>query len=92
MGGTLVLVGAVFPTVPVSLLPEQIVSPQLTVRGIHNDAPRHLVQAVEFLTAQHPRYPFASLVREWHSLSDIPAVLSQPHRLPAIRINLHPAR
>jgi len=92
MGGTLVLVGAVFPTAPVSLLPEQIVRRQLTVRGIHNYAPRHLVQAVEFLSAQHQRYPFASLVREWHSLSDIPAVLSQPHRPPAIRIGLRPTR
>lgn len=76
IGGVCVLVGAVFPTDPLSVLPEQIVRRQLTLRGIHNYAPRHLDRAVEFLTQQHASFPFESLVSEWHSLDAIPDVLA----------------
>ncbi len=72
IGGTLVLVGSVFPTPAVPVLPEQIVRRQLTLKGVHNYAPRHLLQAVEFLATNHQRYPFASLVSQWLPLAAVP--------------------
>ena len=59
LGGTLVLVGAVFPCPPVGLALEQIVRRNLTLRGIHNYAPHHLQAAVQFLAAHHQTYPLA---------------------------------
>lgn len=36
MGGHLILVGAVFPVPRISILPEQLIQRQLTIRGCHN--------------------------------------------------------
>lgn len=68
IGGTLVLVGAVFPSRPISLEMEQIVRRHLTLRGIHNYAPRHLATAVRFL-AESRALSFDSLVGRWLPLS-----------------------
>ena len=57
IGGTVILVGSVFPTRAVPIAPEQIVRRCLTVRGMHNYAPRHLGAALEFLAA-NPALPF----------------------------------
>lgn len=61
IGAVLVLVGSVFPAGTVDLDPEQVVRRMLTVRGVHNYAPRHLLEAVDFLRdADHGA--FAALV------------------------------
>ncbi|VTR91035.1 alcohol dehydrogenase : Phosphonate catabolism associated alcohol dehydrogenase OS=Planctomyces limnophilus (strain ATCC 43296 / DSM 3776 / IFAM 1008 / 290) GN=Plim_1903 PE=4 SV=1: ADH_N: ADH_zinc_N [Gemmata massiliana] len=71
VGGTAVWVGAVFPTPPVSIEPETIVRRCLTVTGIHNYAPRDLASAVEFLAANHTRFPFAELVSKSFPLAEV---------------------
>src|SRR5262249_49856991 len=48
IGGTVVLIGAVFPSRPVPLLMEQVVRRCLTLRGMHNYAPRNLQAAIDF--------------------------------------------
>lgn len=76
IGGTAVLVGAVFPGPPAGIVPEQIVRRQLTLRGIHNYAPRHLEQAVAFLAGAVGRWPLEDLVTDWLPLEEIgPAFL-----------------
>ncbi len=70
IGGRYALVGSVFPTRPVALLPEKIVRRQLTLCGVHNYLPADLVVAVGFLAAWHHRYPFADLVEETFSLAE----------------------
>ena len=67
LAGRLILVGGVFPTRPVPLLMEQIIRRHLTITGIHNYAPHHLHQAVDFLS-HASAYPFDSLVSNWVSL------------------------
>ncbi len=42
----------------------------MTVRGVHNYAPRHLQTAIKFL-ARNPQYPFGSLVSSWRPLVEI---------------------
>ncbi len=89
LGGTLVLVGSVFPGEPVPIAMEQIVRRQLTIRGIHNYAPRHLQQAVDFLAANHSQFPFAELVTEWFDLKDVAQAFSRSGG-EAIRIGVRP--
>ena len=48
-GGTLVLVGAVYPAGPVAISQEDIVWRMLTIKGLHNYAPVDLASAVNFL-------------------------------------------
>ncbi len=90
MGGQLVLVGAVFPVPPISLLPERIVRRQLTLRGVHNYRSEHLRMAVEFLTSFGSGFPFADLVSSWHGLSQVESLVQ--HGLPAnvVRVGVKP--
>lgn len=69
-GGRVVLVGAVYPAPPVGLVLEQIVRRNLVLHGIHNYAPPHLVEAVEFLAEAGQQYPWSELVSQWFPLSE----------------------
>jgi len=90
VGAAVHLVGSVFPAGCVLFDPEHLVRRQATVRGIHNYAPRHLAQAVEFLEAGHDRYPFAELVNAWHPLAGISAAFRSAIDSRAIRIGVRP--
>ena len=54
---------------PAALPLEQIVRQNLTLRGIHNYAPRHLHAGVQFLTKNHKQYPLAQIVSRWLPLT-----------------------
>ncbi len=76
-GGVVVLAGSVFtaPAVPVSA--ETIVRRLLTIRGVHNYRPEHLLEAVRFLErADHDL--FASLVGEIVAFDEAPRALTTP--------------
>jgi len=55
---------------------ERIVRRNLTLQGIHNYAPRHLQQAVDFLTTARDRFPFREVVRHCYPLQDIKQVVA----------------
>lgn len=87
------LVGAVFPTAPVPLELEQVVRRQLTLRGVHNYAPRHLERAVVFLEQVWRQVPFASLVGPWIALSEVSQAFELGGRGESIRVGVTmPAR
>ncbi|MCA9121438.1 MAG: alcohol dehydrogenase catalytic domain-containing protein [Planctomycetaceae bacterium] len=88
-GGTLVLVGSVFPTPPVSISPEQVVRRNMTIRGVHNYAPEDLLRAVEFLTNHHHDFPFAELVSEWFLLESVTQAFQRCRDSEHIRIGVH---
>ena len=62
IGGRLVLGGLVNPGASVTLDANQILRKLLTLRGIHNYHPRHLIQALDFVLANRLRFPFHQLV------------------------------
>ncbi len=88
MGATLVLVGAVFPDAPIAWIPEQIVRRHLTIRGIHNYAPRHLLTAVQFLAAHHHSAPFTELVSQWYPLHHALEAFAAARNLATIRVGV----
>ncbi len=70
IGGKIILVGSVFPSVPVGLQMEIVVRKLLSIEGVHNYAPEDLAQALCFLN--ETRYlPWKSLVGKWLSLSEV---------------------
>lgn len=89
IGGTLVEVGAVFPTPAIELLPEQLVRRQLTLRGIHNYAPRHLLQALTFLAA-NTHYPWSTLVGAWYALDDCGLAIAAAASGKSFRVGVRP--
>ncbi len=90
IGGHLVLVGAVFPVPPISLLPEQIVRSQITLRGIHNYRPKHLLEAVQFLTQHGQAFPFAELVSTWHDLAEVEGLVRNGLPPSQVRLGVKP--
>lgn len=91
IGGRAVLVGAVFPGPALSLQPEQIVRRMLTITGVHNYGPRHLVAAVDFLARSWRDFPFAELVAGWHSLAQSRQAFAAARETGAVRIGVSPA-
>lgn len=71
VGGRYVLAGLVSPGAQVELDAHQIVRKLITMVGVHNYHPRHLIQAVDFVLAQRERFPFAELVDGIYPLADI---------------------
>ncbi|MFI5714557.1 zinc-binding dehydrogenase [Nocardia sp. NPDC051750] len=80
LGGTLVLAGSVTPGPTVALDPEAVVRGWLTITGVHNYEPRHLVRAVEFLTRTHRTLPWNELVAAPVELTAIGTVLAPTPR------------
>jgi putative phosphonate catabolism associated alcohol dehydrogenase len=86
VGGVLVLVGSVTPGPELGIVPEQLVRRLLTLRGVHNYAPRHLEQAVRFLADVWQRYPFAGQVGETFPLAEVDrALAASAHPRVAVR-------
>jgi threonine 3-dehydrogenase len=77
VGGRLVLAGSVSPGAPVALDPERVVRSWLTVTGVHNYEPRHLVAAIELLAAT-PHLPWGDLVEPPVPLADVGRLLTGP--------------
>ena len=88
IGGTLVLVGAVFPGPPVAVSMEQIVRRNLTIRGVHNYAPKDLLAAVEFLTAAQGRFPLQELVGPWYPLTEVAAAFDSARDRRHLRVGV----
>lgn len=77
VGATIVLAGSVFPAPPVEVSAELVVRRLLTLRGVHNYRPEHLVQAVQFLEAA-PHDLFAALVGEVVPFDEAVRALTTP--------------
>ncbi|MGO4301430.1 alcohol dehydrogenase catalytic domain-containing protein [Leifsonia sp. RAF41] len=86
VGGVLVLVGSVATGPELGVAPEQLVRNLLTIRGVHNYAPRHLEQAVRFLADAWQRYPFAAQVGATFPLAEVDrALATRSHPRVAVR-------
>lgn len=92
-GGTVVLVGSVFPADPVPLDAEGIVRRLVTVTGVHNYTGAELAEAVAFLTGRGRAYPFADAVGEVRQLAAIDEAIAAAAAPGApLRIGLVPGR
>ena len=49
----------------------QILRKLLTLRGVHNYHPRHLIQALDFVLANRKRFPFHDLVDGKYKLDQV---------------------
>ena len=70
-GGRYVLGGLVNPDANVTIDANMLVKRWITMRGIHNYHPRHLIQALEFVMANRNRFPFKEIVDSRFALKDL---------------------
>ena len=61
-GGRYVLGGLVSPGANVTIDANMLLRRWITMRGIHNYHPRHLIQALDFVMANRERFPFKDIV------------------------------
>jgi putative phosphonate catabolism associated alcohol dehydrogenase len=71
VGGRYVLGGFVNPGSFAKLDLNQILRKLLTLRGVHNYHPRHLIEALDFITAHRHRFPFNDLVDGRYGLDQV---------------------
>ncbi len=70
-GGRYVTAGIVFPNANVTLDANLILSREITMRGVHNYHPRHLVQALDFAQRHRGVFPFRDIVDSRFKLDEL---------------------
>lgn len=90
VGGVAVLVGSVFPAPAVPLDAESVVRRLVTLRGVHNYAPRHLVEAARFVERRHAAWPLDALVGEVVALRDLDAGIAAAAAGGSVRVGVRP--
>jgi len=71
VGGRYVIGGLVNPNDTFTLNGNEILKKLITLRGVHNYHPRHLIQALDFVVANRTRFPFKDLVDSKFSLDQL---------------------
>jgi putative phosphonate catabolism associated alcohol dehydrogenase len=84
-GGRLVTAGLVVPGARVTLDASEIVRRCVTIRGVHNYHPRHLVAALEFVVAHRARLPLGELVDARFPLEEVGAAFGAAVARQAVR-------
>ena len=90
IGGRYVLAGVVNPDSFVRLDANLLLRQLITLRGVHNYHPRHLVQALDFVVANRRRFPFRDLVTAKFSLAEVGAAMKQAAERSVLRAAIVP--
>lgn len=77
IGGVLVLVGSVSPGPVVPIDPERLVRGWHTITGVHNYEPRHLQEAVDFLTTYGRMIDWDQVLSESVRLDEVPDLFNR---------------
>lgn len=75
IGGRAVLAGSVATSANIDVNPEWLVRNWITISGVHNYEPRHLRQAVEFLS--HSNIEWSQVISTPIMLEEIPAMVAE---------------
>ena len=71
IGGRYVIGGLVNPNAHFTLDGNELLRKWITLRGIHNYHPRHLIQALDFVMANRDRFPFKEIVDSHFGLDQL---------------------
>ena len=89
-GGRYVLGGLVNPHADVTIDANMLVKRWITVRGIHNYHPRHLIQALYFVMANRMRFPFKEIVDSKFTLKDLDLAFKKASERSVLRAAIVP--
>ncbi len=90
VGGRYVLVGMVSPNADFTLDGYEIIRKWITIRGVHNYHPRHLVQALDFVIANRNRFPFKEIVDSHFSLEQLDEAIAKASENSVLRAAIVP--
>ena len=89
-GGRYVLGGLVNPDAKVTIDANILLRRWITMRGIHNYHPRHLIQALDFVMANRTRFPFKEIVDAKFALKDLDAAFKKASERTVLRAAIVP--
>jgi len=90
VGGTYVIAGLVSPGANVTLDANRLVKKMITLKGVHNYHPRHLIEALDFVVKYKTIYPFAELVDGQYALDDVTQAMSDASSQRVLRAAIVP--
>ena len=90
VGGRYVLAGLVSPGARVDFDANLIVRKLITMTGVHNYHPRHLVQALDFVVAHRTHYPFDELVDGIYPLAEVDRAMADAAACRVLRAAIVP--
>lgn len=90
IGGRYTLGGVVNPDSFVRFDANILLRKLITLRGVHNYHPRHLIQALDFVTANRTRFPFAALVDGKYRLDQVGKAMSDAAERKVLRAAIVP--
>ena len=85
IGGRYTLAGLVNPDAHVTVDANVFVKKWITLRGIHNYHPRHLIQALDFVVANRKRFPFKEIVDSTFKLDELDEAFKQASERSVLR-------
>lgn len=71
IGGRYILVGLVSPEAHFTLDGYDLIKKLITLQGVHNYHPRHLVEALDFVMTHRNRFPFSEIVSARFGLEEL---------------------
>ena len=89
-GGRYTLGGLVNPNADVTIDAHVLVKQWVTLRGIHNYHPRHLIQALDFVMANRDRFPFKDIVDSKFRLTELDTAFKKASQRTVLRAAIVP--
>jgi len=89
-GGHYVLGGVVNPGSFVTIDANQILRKLITLRGVHNYHPRHLIEALDFVTVNRHRFPFEAMVDGRYGLNQVGQAMKDAEAFKVLRAAIVP--
>ena len=89
-GGRYVLAGVVNPGSSFTLDGNDLIRKWITLKGIHNYHPRHLIQALDFVMANRERFPFKAIVDSRFGLHELSEAFAKAANRSVLRAAIVP--
>jgi putative phosphonate catabolism associated alcohol dehydrogenase len=89
-GGRYIIAGIVFPNADMTVDANLILNKLLTIQGVHNYHPRHLVEALDFVYRNRGIFPFKEIVDGRFSLDDLDTAFKQAAECQVLRAAIVP--
>jgi len=90
IGGRYVIGGLVNPDSKFEVDGNEILKKWITLKGIHNYHPRHLIQALDFVMSNRTRFPFAEIVDSKFSLDQLDEAFARAAERSVLRAAIVP--
>ena len=90
MGGRYTIGGLVNPGSTFTIDGSEISRRWITLRGIHNYHPRHLIEALDFVMTNRDRFPFSKIVDSKFSLDQMDEAFKKANERTVLRAAIVP--